>query len=223
MYGSDRAPAFRRSSGSPGQRLKPGSLLQHEILEDVRVGLFLTGPGMRWAGSGMILAIDGHTSGTRWGAQKIRGNHSPTSAGIRWPCSHAIQRARWTTSTAPVCCGASPAAGSPPCRATGGRSRSTGRSTSSIGDPRPPTSCCRGGDGLRERYCSQKEKAHSFLLSVRHSHGAFGRACPIRVPVGSPRKSAAIIPFVNKTLTSGLPIGSIHIWSMNRAISQGVI
>ena len=25
------------------------------------------------------------------------------------------------------------------------------------------------GDGLRERYCSQKEKAHSFLLSVRHS------------------------------------------------------
>ncbi len=28
------------------------------------------------------------------------------------------------------------------------------------------------------------------------------------VPVGSPRKSAAIIPFVNKTLTSELPIGS---------------
>ena len=28
------------------------------------------------------------------------------------------------------------------------------------------------------------------------------------VPVGSPRKSAAIIPFANKTLTSGLPIGS---------------
>jgi hypothetical protein len=25
-------------------------------------------------------------------------------------------------------------------------------------------------------------KAHSFLLSVRHSHGAFGRACPIRYP-----------------------------------------
>jgi hypothetical protein len=28
------------------------------------------------------------------------------------------------------------------------------------------------------------------------------------VPVGSPRKSAAIIPSVNETLTSGLPIGS---------------
>ena len=32
------------------------------------------------------------------------------------------------------------------------------------------------------------------------------------VPVGSPRKSAAIIPFVNKTLTSGLPIGSGRNW-----------
>src|SRR5712671_2899400 len=29
------------------------------------------------------------------------------------------------------------------------------------------------------------------------------------VPVGSPRKSAAIIPFVNETLTSGLARGSI--------------
>jgi hypothetical protein len=36
--------------------------------------------------------------------------------------------------------------------------------------------------------------------------------CPTRVPVGSPRKSAAIIPFVNKTLTSGLPIGSGRKW-----------
>jgi hypothetical protein len=39
---------------------------------------------------------------------------------------------------------------------------------------------------LRERYCSQKEKAHCFLLSVRHSQGAFGRACPIRYPSGRP-------------------------------------
>jgi hypothetical protein len=31
-----------------------------------------------------------------------------------------------------------------------------------------------------------KRKAHSFLLSVRHSHGAFGRACPIRYPSGRP-------------------------------------
>jgi hypothetical protein len=56
----------------------------------------------------------------------------------------------------------SPAARSPPCRR---RSRSTAWSTSSIGDPRRPTSCCRGDDGLRERYCSQKENAHSFLLN----------------------------------------------------------
>jgi hypothetical protein len=42
----------------------------------------------------------------------------------------------------------------------------TGRSASSIGVPRCPTSCCRGDDGQPERYCSQKEKAHSFLLSV---------------------------------------------------------
>src|SRR5882757_1428224 len=43
-------------------------------------------------------------------------------------------------------------------------------------------------------------------------------ACPTRLPVGSPRKSAAIIPFVNKTVTSGLPIGSgrkcLMIWAM---------
>src|SRR5436190_9989250 len=32
------------------------------------------------------------------------------------------------------------------------------------------------------------------------------------VPVGSPRKSAAIIPFLNKTLASGLPIGSGRNW-----------
>jgi hypothetical protein len=34
------------------------------------------------------------------------------------------------------------------------------------------------------------------------------------VPVGSSRKSAAIIPFINKTLTSGLPTGSGRNWLM---------
>jgi hypothetical protein len=37
------------------------------------------------------------------------------------------------------------------------------------------------------------------------------------VPVGSPRKSAAIVPFVNETLTSGLPIGSGRKWLGNWA------
>ena len=46
--------------------------------------------------------------------------------------------------------------------------------------------------------------------------GAFGR-CPIRYPSGSPRKSATIIPFVNKTLTSGLPTGSLDKWLMKTA------
>jgi hypothetical protein len=56
-------------------------------------------------------------------------------------------------------------------------------------------------------YCSQKEKALSFLLSVRHSHAAFGRACPIRYPSGRPENPRAIIPFVNES-PSGAPIGS---------------
>src|SRR5947199_10415517 len=41
------------------------------------------------------------------------------------------------------------------------------------------------------------------------------------VLVGSPRKSAAIIPFVNTTLTSGLPTGSIQKSSMIRAPCLG--
>src|SRR5712672_623514 len=42
-------------------------------------------------------------------------------------------------------------------------------------------SCCRGDDGQPERYCSQKEKAHSFLLSVRL--GAHGQS---EYPSGRP-------------------------------------
>jgi hypothetical protein len=40
---------------------------------------------------------------------------------------------------------------SAPCRPTGRRSRSTGRSASSIGVHRRPTSCCRGDAGHPER------------------------------------------------------------------------
>ena len=75
--------------------------------------------------------------------------------------------------------------------------------------PRRPTSCCRGGDGFRERYCSQKETALPAVSPPLARCVWEGMSNP--VPVGSPRKSAAIIPFVNKTLTSGLPIGSIRI------------
>jgi hypothetical protein len=89
-----------------------------------------------------------------------------------------------------------------PWRPTGRRSRSTGRSASSIGDPRRPTSCCRGGDGLRERYCSQKDGPQ---LSCCQSTVRLGG----HVQSGTRRvKIRGIIPFVNKTLTSGLPIGS---------------
>jgi hypothetical protein len=34
-------------------------------------------------------------------------------------------------------------------------------------------------------YCSQKEKAHSFLLSVRHSQGAFGGGLAIQTHHGA--------------------------------------
>jgi hypothetical protein len=68
---------------------------------------------------------------------------------------------------------------------------------------RRPTSCCRGDDGLRERYCSQKEKAHSFMLSVRHSHSAFGRACPIRNPAGRPENPQQSFPSLMKASPAG--------------------
>ena len=99
---------------------------------------------------------------------------------------------------------------SAPCRPTGRRSRSTGRSASSIGVPLRPTSCCRGGDRLRERYCSQKEKAHSFLLSVRHSHGAFGRACPIRYPSGRPENPRQSFRPLMKPSPAGLLLAAIR-------------
>jgi hypothetical protein len=40
------------------------------------------------------------------------------------------------------------------------------------------------------------------------------------VPGGSARKSTAIIPFVNESLTSGLPIGSAPKRLMNSALPQ---
>src|SRR5436189_2551384 len=116
----------------------------------------------------------------------------------------------------------SPAARSPPWRPTGRRSRSTGRRASSIGGPRRPTSCCRGGDRDLERYCSQKEKAHSFLLSVR-----LGGHVQHEYPSGRPENPRPIIPFVNRSLTSGLPIGSpsstIHVCLMDKALWVSVI
>src|SRR5882724_9930712 len=52
----------------------------------------------------------------------------------------------------------SPAASSPPWRPTGRRSRSTGRRASSIGGPRRPTSCCRGGDGSLGAIAAKKKR-----------------------------------------------------------------
>jgi hypothetical protein len=48
--------------------------------------------------------------------------------------------------------------------------------------------------------------SEALLVSTSPEHREL--ACPTRVPSGSARKSAAIIPFVNKTLTHGLPIAS---------------
>jgi hypothetical protein len=48
--------------------------------------------------------------------------------------------------------------------------------------------------------------SEALLVSTSPEHREL--ACPTRVPSGSARKSAAIIPFVNKTLTSGAPIAS---------------
>jgi hypothetical protein len=52
---------------------------------------------------------------------------------------------------------------------------------------------------------SGSEALLALLVSTSPEHREL--ACPTRVPSGSARKSAAIIPFVNKTLTSGAPIG----------------
>src|SRR6267154_674593 len=72
------------------------------------------------------------------------------------------------------------------------------------------------------RYCSQKEKAHSFLLSVR-----LGGHVQPEYPSGRPENPRAIIPFVNRSLTSGLPIGSpsstIHVCLMDKALWVSVI
>ena len=53
---------------------------------------------------------------------------------------------------------------------------------------------------------SGSEALLALLVSTSPEHREM--ACRTRVPVGSPRKSAAIIPFVNESLTSGLPIAS---------------
>jgi hypothetical protein len=52
-----------------------------------------------------------------------------------------------------------------------------------------------------ERYCSKKKRP---TTSCCQSATRVGMSNP--APVGSPRKSAAIIPSVNETLTGGLPI-----------------
>src|SRR6267154_3385324 len=74
----------------------------------------------------------------------------------------------------------------------------------------------------RERYCSQKEKAHSFLLSVR-----LGGHVQPEYPSGRPENPRAIIPFVNRSITSELPIGSpsstIHVCLMNKALWASAI
>jgi hypothetical protein len=49
--------------------------------------------------------------------------------------------------------------------------------------------------------------SEALLVSTSPEHREM--ACPTRVPVGSPRKSAAIIPFVNRSLTSGLGASSL--------------
>src|SRR5436189_6169412 len=61
-----------------------------------------------------------------------------------------------------------------------------------------------------QRRCAKKNgpqaigRSRGGLTTKSTAVGPFERACPIRIPVGSPRKSAAIIPPINETLTSGL-------------------
>src|SRR5436190_20324423 len=107
-----------------------------------------------------------------------------TAAGLRVPpCSDVIQRPLDHLNGAGLLWRM--AARSPPCRATGRRSRSTACSASSIGVPRCPTSCCRGGDGQLEPYCSQKKRpTASCYQSARTVRLGEGVSNP--VPVGSP-------------------------------------
>ncbi len=87
--------------------------------------------------AGKVIHVDtGITANSRltWGSQCDRGGYGGTPLGHPKPSYQKED---------PATAGARSA----PWRPTGRRSRSTACSASSIGGPRRPTSCCRGGDG----------------------------------------------------------------------------
>jgi hypothetical protein len=50
-----------------------------------------------------------------------------------------------------------------------------------------------------------------FLLSVRHSHGAFGRACPIRYPSGRPENQRQSFPSLTEPSPAGFLLARVEI------------
>jgi hypothetical protein len=102
-----------------------------------------------------------------------------------------------------------------------------------LGDPRPPTSCCPGDDGLRERYCSQKGRPTAsccqsgtptgdnpvlvgYAQKIRGNHSLRNETLTSDLPTGSGWKSLALAAHVLPTLGQLAPRLVAHLYDRGR-------